>query len=319
MSNNSSQPFLPLELILYIIDFVAPSPPYPIVLPPSHPTTRTLISLLFTSRSIYPAARRLLYTYSLYISTPTALLTLYLTLSTPQNTPLLTHINSLYLSPFATSLDEDVPTTQTLSSLLHLFAPTLRRLVIDIPLRSLYPDDDHTRLRPLLRDAFSALTSLELFCSVQDELYLDTVLYPLSLNQVPVWSLWPKLKTLALYNQDVRMDKFWAGLGKLKYLEAVVLTRSDGLEDLDFRREWEKHCGGDKNARDANFVFVNIQTHHRLRGGLAYSEEKGKVGVWEVNVPTSYYGDDDAIELCQNWVRRKMLGGENVSNWMREG
>jgi hypothetical protein len=319
MPDNSFQPFLPFELILYTIDFVAPSPPYPIALPPSHPTTRTLSSLLRTSRAIYPAARRLLYTYSLYISTPTALCTLHLTLSNPKNTTLLTHITSLYLSPFATSLDEDVPTTQTLSSLLHQLAPTLRRLIIDIPLRSLYPDDDHTRLRPSLRDAFSALTSLELFCSVQDELYLDTVLYPLSLNQVPVWSLWPKLKTLALYNQDVRMDKFWAGLGKLKYLEAVVLTRSDGLEDLDFRREWERHCGGNKNARDANFVFVNIQAHHRLRGGLVYSEEKDKVGVWEVNVPTSYYGDDDAIELCQNWVRRKTLSGENVRDWMREG
>jgi hypothetical protein len=227
------------------------------------------------------------------------------------------HTISLYLSPFFFSIDEDPHTTQTLSSFLRLLAPTLRRLIIDIPLRSLYPEEDKNHIRPLLRDAFSTLTSLEFFCSVRDELYLDTVLYPLSLNQAPVWSFWPKIKTLALYNELVTMDKFWIGLGKLEYLEAVVLTRADGLEEVDLRREWETH--GNKNAKDVNFVLVNIQAHHRLRGELVYSEVEGKVGVWEVNVPTSYYGDDNAMDLCQDWVERRMLSGESVRDWMREG
>lgn len=32
--------------------------------------------------------------------------------------------------------------------------------------------------------------------------------------------------------------------------------------------------------------------------------------VREVNVPVSYYGDDDDIELCQGWVKRRMLTGK---------
>jgi hypothetical protein len=27
-------------------------------------------------------------------------------------------------------------------------------------------------------------------------------------------------------------------------------------------------------------------------------------------VPTSYYGDEDVIELCQNWIKRLALKGE---------
>jgi hypothetical protein len=57
---------LPQEIILHIISALIPSPP-PLVLPPQHVSTKTLLSLTLVSRSCHEVATRLLYTYCVYI------------------------------------------------------------------------------------------------------------------------------------------------------------------------------------------------------------------------------------------------------------
>ena len=180
-----------------------------------------------------------------------------------------------------------------------------------MPLRSLYPSDDPLHVRPVLRRAFEQLVALELFCSVRDELYLDCEEGPLNAQEPFVWSLyWQKLRTLALYNQDVSTPRFWLGLARLAYLETLVLTRSDGLEEVDMKREWSKYCG-DKD-RGLSVLLVNVQSQHRVPLGKAGWSEEDKVTMKEVNVPVSYYGDENEIDLCQEWVKRRMLKSEAI-------
>ena len=324
MSSNTSQPFLPSELILSVIDWVIPrSGPQPIALPPSHPATKTLLSLCRASIITYPTARRLLYTHCLWISNSLRLYSLQDSISgrleahlnaphrTRPEVPILNHTTSLYLSH--DDLLRLYP-SHLLVDFFTLTAPYIRHLVIDMPLREYQEDNrgmtDHARAT--LRLAFSQLTALETFCSVRDELFLENSDRDFTAIRPPVWSFWPNLKTLALYNEDVDKPNFWSELGKLKDLKTLVLTRADGLEYVDMKLEWRKHRGDEK--RGLEIVLVNVASlHKRPMGREAWKDDN--ITVREVNVPISYYGDEDEIELCQEWVKRRMLRGEKPADW----
>jgi len=125
--------------------------------------------------------------------------------------------------------------------------------------------------------------------------------------------MWPNLKTVALYNKDIGADGFWADIGKLEDLKTLVLTRADGLEEVDMKAEWKRCCGDEK--RGLEIVLVNVESQHREPVGRASWKDGDKVRVREVNVPTSYYGDEDPIWLCQDWVKRWTLRGEAPAEW----
>lgn len=245
------------------------------------------------------------------------------TITTPHNLyrpsestkDILPYITSLYLRPFPLKHDPsslDFPTSLDIEQLLKHLSPYLRRLLIDMPLRSLYPEDDALGVKRILRSAFTGLPALEAFCTVRDELYLSTkVIYPS--DEPPVWTLWPKLRTLALYNPYVDTE-FLEYVKKLQHIETVVLTRSDFLEEIDIKREWER-LHQNEEMRPVKFVLMNVEAVHRIPLGRDRWKEDDKVKVKELNVPISYYGDEDEIVLCQQWVKRKFLSGEPVADW----
>ena len=316
-TTNNSEPFLPPELILSIIEWLIPIDPVPIALPPSHPVTKTLLSLTRTSSIAYPAARRFLYTNCLWIDNAERLQLLYnsLTISTSTcnharlSEPIHVHITSLYLS--YPTIEDPSPAT-TLASLFTLLAPSLRRLVVDIPFRN-FDLGDSFNTKSILRGAFSQLTAVEEFCSVRDELYLD-LFHPENLTTERWrWSVWPKLKVLALYNKDVSADGFWKDVGKLAGLQTVAFTRADGLEEVNMKVEWKKGCGDEK--RKLEILLINVYSQHRDPVGREGWSDTDDAKVREINVPTSYYGDEDPIEICQEWVKRRVLRGETSAQW----
>jgi hypothetical protein len=325
MSSQKPHPFLPLELIHYIIDFIPlAGDNAKIAYEPSHSITKTLLSLTRTSRTIYPAARRLLYTHCLYIDSPWRLQRLLSSLSAYIGDPAgshpppnlesepstIQHETSLYLSPFPDDTINDLHTAQAVNDLLTILAPTLHRLVIDIPLRSLYPEDDSRGIRRILRDGFVQLTSLEMFCSARDELFLScSAEWPTDQSEENVWSLWPNLKTLALYNCDLVSAKFWRDIGKIKKLETLILTRADSVQDVDFKAEWNR---GESTHRSWTMWFVDVDGGHGIPETVEEPKEGDKARVKIERVPTSYYGDEDVIELCQDWVKRLVLRHVNV-------
>lgn len=128
-----------------------------------------------------------------------------------------------------------------------------------------------------------------------------------------MWSLWPKLKVLALYNCDVDpvrsvTSPFWRDLAMLKDLEILVLTRCDGVQDVDFKAEWNARC--EKGSRGLDVVFVDVDGGRGILETVEEPREGDKVAVMVGRVPTSYYGDEDIIELCQDWIKRAVLRGE---------
>ncbi|RAK78811.1 uncharacterized protein BO72DRAFT_526376 [Aspergillus fijiensis CBS 313.89] len=179
-------PSLPGELILQIIECLIPSASRKIQ-PPSDIVTQTLVSLTLACKLTHHPARRLLFQHCLYIDSRKRLDKLlgrsrYFGESSDTTTSDQSHLSppiqarSLYLAPFPPNQLDDLHTVHQVDRLLSQVGPTLRKLVINIPLRYLYPEDDVQGLRAILRAAFSRLPALEDFCSVQDELYLKALL-----------------------------------------------------------------------------------------------------------------------------------------------
>jgi hypothetical protein len=143
-----SKQTLLLDVILLVIDQLAPSSSI-VALPPFHITTRTLHSLALTSRGTSLTAVRLLLTHCLYIDKPWRLKPLLSYLAAhPNSSP--SFIHSLYLAPYPTWSINDVAICNEVYRLLSILAPSLKRLVLDVPFRSLYPEDDHDQVRPIV-------------------------------------------------------------------------------------------------------------------------------------------------------------------------
>lgn len=354
---------LPLELIFHIISSLLGD--QRTILHPSHSATKALLSFTLVCRATYPVASNYLRQHCVYINNDRRLRDLiYCAESTggrirgrhnatpvdpSTSLPLLSDttplrpITALHLAPFRGSID-DQPTAIWTRELFCLIHPHVTRLVIDIPLRSLYPAGDHLSVRKTLREAFSLLTGIEEFVSVRDELYLD-ILEPdwRTEMEVQVWTLWPRLRRLALYNVDAN-DHFWRAVRRMRSLETVVITRADSLEvsciktgylstvstdtgtgagdgettTTEVQAEGRNTDGDFESPRPLKVVIVNIENHQP--GNIAGRWKWDKVDpghivkIMKYNVPTSFYGDESPIDLCQEWVKTAALNGK-IWDW----
>ncbi|RJE27604.1 hypothetical protein PHISCL_00029 [Aspergillus sclerotialis] len=318
--------FLPPEVILHIINCLIPSP-HPVVFPPSDPVTHTLLSLTLVSRFTLTAARKLLIKHCLYIDCTRRFNEITSLKRKSEINPITVSPIGLFLAPYPGAIDESPKIATDIRFLLPSIKNTLTRLVIDIPLRSLYPEDDEISVRPKLRAAFLELIALEEFCSAQDELYLATD--PDGSSEPGVWSFWPRLKRLALYNPDVAHIGFLEGLKKCPKLTHLILTRSDGL--VNFPDFYFEHPGltrlervtivnsvrarfdKDQLVRTPGTFLGEIELAFRANNSVANaaSDEEPCFGPFctYFQVPASLNEEKDDIELCQDWVCRRAIDG----------
>ncbi|KAH6664655.1 hypothetical protein B0J14DRAFT_242559 [Halenospora varia] len=324
----TTTPILPPEIISHIINFVlTPADRSAIALPPPHAATKTLLSLCRASHVTQSLARPLLYRHCAYLDSISRVKRLDETLR--KDPTLAQNITSLYLSPYVEETSAVVYNNgrfklSHICSLLLALSPSLTCLVLDMPLRTMFIDENWSEIRNQLRQAFESLTMLEVFCSVQDELYLPMIDEETGEETswanpyAPTWTLWSKLKILALYNVDATADRyFFDYLAAMKKIETVILTRADCLEEWSWERLdafWKENSAN--KDRGLDLILVNTQGGHRV-DDIDLSRDKAGmgVGVKTLHVPTSYYGDEDDIELCQKWVEKKMLAAQLIDTW----
>ncbi|KLJ10213.1 hypothetical protein EMPG_14384 [Blastomyces silverae] len=330
-------PELPNELILHVVRCLIPSSP-PVAFKPQHPVTKTLLNLTLVSHATSSTAKRLLLKHCLYLDSEERLAKLIslrqlssvdLTAAAPEG---------LFLAPFPEQNLDCPSIVQNVSLLLSDVSGTLTRLVINLPLRSLYPEEDKNLVRPVLRDAFSRLTALEEFCSMQDELYLDT--RPERPGPQPeVWQAWPRLRCLALYNACLDSTKFVAGIKCCSNLTHLVLTRPDGIfnhvadDRVGFRalprlervivvntrrgfsrdrnfHEDERAAADDTLLGRLRSAWVRNNNNNVGRARAEMSESDYFCVAVEVPIPPDLVGRDDSdIPVCQEWVGSRALGG----------
>jgi hypothetical protein len=310
----SQEPHLPLELILYIIDSLLPSNPRAI-LPPSHTSTKTLLSLARVSRSLYPVATKHLRQRCSYLESYRRLGNLLLCMEhgIPALRPGLSlrNITPLYLKPFLISLD-DQPVAMWVRELFCEVCGSLQRLVVDIPFASLDPWADHLGVRPTLRDGFQRLTELREFVSLRDNPALPTATHPAA-----VWGTWPKLERLALFKTFIPDSFFWRDVSKCTGLQTLILARPLNARKANIKKKYlQSYNNSPKDTismmkQSLKIILVDVESEHESTPTSGWSEidpeEKLKVEIY--NVPTSFYGDDTPDQLCYEWVRRASLNG----------
>lgn len=305
MDDDALKPMsLPLELVLDVIRCMLPKPN--VLLAPSHPITQTLLSFTLVCHETRRFANRCLLQHCIYLASESSLRSLVLTIPAR---PDLRNITALFLAPFADTIDNQ-PTAIWIRELFGYTGASLRRLIIDIPLRSLYPDDDHLGVRAILNEGFQRLENLEELVSVRDELYLDTTR---PTTERPFWTRWPRLRRLAVYNADCH-SSFWSDVATRSQLETLVLTRADGLDYCDPKAAYLRHC-----SRPLKILLINVEQHHvRFSGTRVLSwttvDPDRKVNIVRYTVPL--FNDDDPIEVCQDYVR---IGAEHGTLWDWEG
>lgn len=297
---------LPLELVLNVITRALPKYPN-VILPPSHPITQLLLSFTLVCHETRRLARRYLRQHCVYLSSGKRLRAFLLQVpSHPENRK----VSNVLLAPFNDTID-DQPTATWVRELFNYTCLSLRRLVIDIPLRSLYPENDHLGVRPILREGFLRLENLEEFISVRDELFLDVRHHG---DEVPVWASWLRLKRLALYNVAAD-DDFWEEIAEMPELETLVLTRADCLREYNIKSEYFQHTKKPLKVLIINVENDQVRFGNMRRAAWDVVDPQKKMTIMTYNVP-SLYADENPIEVCQDYVR---AGAENGTLWTWEG
>ncbi|XEU94722.1 hypothetical protein FSHL1_000006 [Fusarium sambucinum] len=210
--------------------------------------TKTLRNLTLVSKAIYPTASRLLWRNCLRVE---SIESLHLFRDFISRESVVTGrkpceaygFTKLFLAPFTLDLPvpgdeedeepfdllagqhndhyclemEDHNTIEALTEVIVTLSPVLDAIIVDMPLRLINPElDDSRGTRRLLREGFEALVNVEEFVSINDELWPATTL-------PEVWTKWPKLKRLALYNV-VTGPQLWKNLISCPQLEMVTLS-----------------------------------------------------------------------------------------------
>ncbi|KAL3436948.1 hypothetical protein BDV09DRAFT_183891 [Aspergillus tetrazonus] len=326
---------LPPELILFVIDCLLPSNP-PVVFSPGHVITRTLLSLTLVCKLVSRAAKKLLLKHCLYINSAYRLNQLLKkgTLSANNSRSSSTR---LFLSPFSANNLNIPPLVHQINELSAIISASLISLIIDMPLRHLYPEDDVYQIRPILRTAFSRMVQLREFVSIRDELYLDTYTIDLQAQEQgqeqkyepAVWSLWPNLQRLALYNVAVDSSQFIEGLRRCSNLTHLMLVRPDGLTedvspegiDPESLPSLQRLTIVNTGSGFSHTLQVDEETWQR--SFVARLEASRYLGLHDpgdmgsrsdsvasyLSLRTPFGRDNDDISICQEWLLEHASSG----------
>ncbi|TFK75673.1 hypothetical protein BDN72DRAFT_449983 [Pluteus cervinus] len=170
---------------------------------PSHPLQYgygpqqldTILQVCCCSRALYTFAVPRLYS-SICLERRDQYTNLHQTL---QNNP---HLAAYTHSIFPKDIDDGLSEhwLGVLIEILKTCSPFLRRIVLDRPLRTMWPEDDIHGQRPLLRSALEKCQSLVEFSSIQCELFLKLQADIDSRITAVIWPQWTSLRRLCLRN-----------------------------------------------------------------------------------------------------------------------
>ncbi|KAF1995112.1 hypothetical protein P154DRAFT_417819, partial [Amniculicola lignicola CBS 123094] len=288
---------LPIELVLMVMTCLLPSNEHAI-LPRSDPITKTLLSFTLVCHETQRLANRYLLKHCVHLASARQIS--YFQLAGPQ----FRAVTSAFLAPFHQTIDNG-PIAIQLRTFLQNNSSSLKRLVLDIPFRSLYPWDDHSDVRPTLRHGFGSLNSLEECINIRDEIFLATIFPD---RGAPIWTCWTKLRRLAVYNANADGD-FWRSVALMPALEMLVLTRADALQETNMKCAYFSHT-----KRPLKVLIVDGESQQFIVQRVWWPEwetadPEGRMTIMMYPVPGS---GDDPIGASQAWIKRE---GQRGTLW----
>ncbi len=315
VSAESAFSTLPIELFLYVVDHLVESatPHYqPVAFPPNHPTTKALLALTRVSRTIYPLASKYLYANCIYID-EINFARFYRTLGTylgqgPQdmksgrNQDLWNHVDVVrYIKQaFIWSGDEDsgndlVAASTQLPHVMGYFdaiGSHLKRLVLILSCKHI----DSMRNRASMKEIWgsgsnssSSENTLGSLASLEELVVNFDITY--------LFSTPPKhLKRLCSTDHGVS-DAASSSSFAISSLRTLIFLRPLDLKATDIESWFSTYAG-----QGLDIILVEVNTNHQTPTQTRSWKEDDEVRVWEIDVPTSFYGDDEDYVLCERWI-----------------
>ncbi|KAF2653693.1 hypothetical protein K491DRAFT_694525 [Lophiostoma macrostomum CBS 122681] len=319
----NGSPNLPMEIFLMILDQLVGTRngTLHVAYPPSDPITKTLRALTLVSRATYLSASRYLYTHCIYLDTVTRFTHFRRTLGLPippshpcalpygqarrndelfKNAHSNQHMTSVFLSPQRTPQCDPAPMARLshVTSFFSVIGPTLVRLVMDLqPIYAPYSEVEALVSHIPAHNLFASMTSLEeLVCS------FDTLDY---FSQTPP----PNLKRWAVTMQG-ETPNMLSFASNIASLETLMFLRSPKMtsESVDDIFDAFSDFGAERLA-PLDLVLVDVSANHGTPRGTRDWTDEDAVRIWEVNVPKSYYGDEDDLILCDGWIWENAVRG----------
>ncbi|KAF1996307.1 hypothetical protein P154DRAFT_525722 [Amniculicola lignicola CBS 123094] len=304
---------LPVELFLCVLDQLVGTRDghQPVAYAPSDSITKTLRNLTLVSKNTYLLASQYLYTHCIYLDTCTNYSLFRRTLGfdlgynpealqygqASRHEELFTaaniqpHITSLFMSPQKTDCCRATLMIRLpqVIDLLTTIGFTLKRLVLD--LQPVYtPASEVEAIRPHFgrNNIFWSMPNLEeLICSYDTYDYFPC----------PP----PNLKRLATTSQG--LDDVWMG-SYPSSLETLFVLRELELDRLDIDAIFNHYKG-----KSLDVVLIDVSANHQTPTGTREWRDDDIVRIWEIDVPKSYYGDEDDLILCDLWVWEHAVAG----------
>ncbi|KAG7084807.1 alcohol dehydrogenase GroES-like domain-containing protein [Colletotrichum scovillei] len=271
------------------------------------------------SRSTYDFSTRLLRKRCMHIDSTSRLSLLLLSLFSPSPRSLpptlsLKCITSLYLSPFGKSLD-DKPTAMWVRELFCEVCDTLKRLIVDMPFGTLSGYDDHLDVRPTLTDGFQRLSKLEELICLRDYPALTFMQQTFTVN---CWSLWPNLRRVVLFNAPMSSHWLWYDIANTAQLEQVVLARPLVPPRINVKDDYYHMLNSYDHLtpRKIKIVLADVESDLPEIETTRWDEydPEGMLAIEKYDIPTSFYGDENATDLCCDWVKMAALNG-SIWDW----
>ena len=308
-----TKPELPPEVILSILDqLVGTAHGLQPIYDPSSPVTRTLRALTLTSHSIYPVASRYLYRHCLYLCDCASYARFRRTLGIdlggnhPQSlaygqagrnddlwndAKILQNITSAFISPMkllGETSEKERPTPMVrlpqIIDLCNIIGITLKRLVLDMqPVYSPPSEFGSVRLSQKDKNIFLGMPNLQELVASYD--VLDYFRLP------P-----PSIKRLAITIQELH-EIAMGFCFSVSTLQTLILLRPMELSAADINSLFSAYKG-----KCLDIIFVDVNSNHRTPKDTRDWTDSDNVRIWEVDVPTSFYGDEDDLILCDNWI-----------------
>ncbi|KAF1931997.1 uncharacterized protein M421DRAFT_54370 [Didymella exigua CBS 183.55] len=311
---------LPPEVILNVLDQLVGSPyrQQPIF-DATSAVTKALRALTLTSRTMHAVASKYLYRRCLYLNDCVSYACLRRTLGIdlgsnhPQSlaygqagrnerlwrdAEVTRHIQSAFISPMKTFSEGSKNAQETpmvrlpqVIDLCSSIGTTLKRLVLDmVPVYSPHSEVEKVRFPQKDTNIFLGMPTLEELVASYD--------VPDHFRSPP-----PNIKRLAITIRDlhdIAMDFCFAVSG----LETLIILRPVELSAADINRFFTAYKG-----RSLDIILVDINPYHRTPTGTRDWTDSDTVRIWEADVPTSFYGDDDNLILCDNWIWTQAVQG----------
>jgi hypothetical protein len=298
---------LPLELFLHVLDQLVgtSSGVQPVAYRSSDAITTTLRTLTLVSRSVYFIASRYLYSYCLYLDSCTSYTRLRRTLGLnlgyhPQtlkygeagrNDELFAtmprYMTSAFISPLKSEKDGNATPMVRLPQVIDLFKTigcTLKRLALD--LQPIYASASEVELvRPHLSE-----NNIFLHMPCLEELVASYNV----LDYFPYAP--PNLKRLAITFQELK-DTQVDFCFSTSSLQTLVFLRPPELAASDVDLIFSSYKG-----KSLDIMLIDVNSNHRTPTGTRTWNDDDAVRVWEIDVPTSFYGAEDDLILSDDYI-----------------